>query len=84
MSGLPEMVYRDGITKRGQVQFGGYNHTPAAQDGELWDMRNLSSEYYPLLSPRRPRRHLRYIIKANGFYAHDGLFWVDGTGFYAV
>lgn len=83
MSGLPEMVYRDGITKRGQVKFGGYNHTPAAQDGELWDMRNLSSEYYPLLSPRGPRRHLRQVAKANGFYVHDGLYWVDGTNFFA-
>ena len=81
--GLPSMTYADGIKKYRQTQFKGYNHNLYAQDGELWDMKNLTSDYYPLLSPRRPRYLYATLTKPNGFYAKDGLYWVDGTGFYA-
>lgn len=81
--GLPSMAYGDGISKRKQVKFGGYNHTLAAENGELWDMENLTSDFYPLLSPRARRWTCRTLTKPNGLYAHDGLYWVDGTGFYA-
>ena len=81
--GLPSMAYSDGIKKRKQTEFGGYNHNLHAQDGELWDMQNLTSDLYPLLAPRRPRYLMRELTKANGFCARDGLYWVDGTGFYA-
>ena len=80
--GLPSMVYADGIKKYQQTKFGGYNHNLSAQDGELWDMKNLTSDLYPLLSPRRPRHLMRTLTKPNGLYAKDGLYWVDGTGFY--
>ena len=81
--GLPSMAYGDGISKRKQVKFGGYNHTLAAENGDLWDMENLTSDFYPLLSPRARRWTCRTLTKPNGLYAHDGLYWVDGTGFYA-
>lgn len=84
MSGaLPSMLYADGIRKHTQVKFGGYNHNLHAQDGELWDMENLSSDLYPLLSPRQPRYLVRTLTKPNGFFAKDKTYWVDGTGFYA-
>ena len=81
--GLPSMAYGDGISKRKQVKFGGYNHTLAAENGDLWDMENLTSDFYPLLSPRARRWTCRTLTKPNGLYAHDGLYWADGTGFYA-
>ena len=81
--GLPSMAYGDGISKRKQVKFGGYNHTLAAENGDLWDMENLTSDFYPLLSPRTRRWTCRTLTKPNGLYAHDGLYWADGTGFYA-
>ena len=80
---LPEMVHADGIRKRGQTQFGGYEHRLAAGDGTIWDMKNLTSDLAPLLSARRPRYHVRTLEKPNGFYAKDGMYWVDGAGFYA-
>ena len=80
---LPSMVYSSGIRKYQQVQFGGYNHNLSAKDGELWDMENLTSDFYPLLSPRLPRYKVETLTKPNGLYAKDGLYWVDGTGFYA-
>jgi len=84
MSGeLPSMVYADGIRKATQVKFGGYNHTRGAGDGELWDMRNLTGDHYPVLSAREPRWLCRTLARPNGFFAGDGLYWVDGTDFYA-
>lgn len=83
MAGLPPLVCGSGLRKSTQVRFGGYRHSPAAQDGELWDMENLSSDGYPLLTPRRPRWKAGSLAKPNGLYAKDELYWVDGTGFYA-
>ncbi len=36
--------------------FGGYNHNDRIKYGEFFDMKNLSSDHYPLLQPRSPRR----------------------------
>lgn len=48
---LPEItVSRDLIET-----FGGYNHNLRIADGEFYDMKNLTSSYFPLVSPRKPR-----------------------------
>lgn len=79
---LPAMVYSDGIRKHKQVKFGGLNHARGAEDGELYDMRNLCSDDYPLLSVR-PKRHLiGKVEKPNGLFYWKGLMWVDGTDLY--
>ena len=83
MSGLPGMVNGDGIQKRTQVKFRGYDHNAGAGDGALWDMENLSGEQYPLLGTRKPRHFLRTVEASGGMCARDGLYWVSGTGFYA-
>lgn len=80
--GLPDMKYSDGITKRQQLQFRGYNHNPFAQDGEIWDMENMSADAYPLLQPRKSRHRLQDLGKPNGIFSADGLYWVDGTALY--
>lgn len=80
---LPEAVTGSGITKRGNVSFGGYNHNLHAGNGELWDMENLTSDLAPLLAPRRPRYLVRTLKKPNGIFASDGLYFVDGTDFCA-
>ncbi len=41
-----------------QTAFGGYNHTEGCHDGEWFDMQNMSSDHYPVLSPREPRGKL--------------------------
>ena len=79
---LPSMAYADGIRKQKQIQFGGLNHTVGAEDGELWDMRNLCSDDYPVLSVRPRRLHLRTLEKPNGLFYWKGLMWVDGTDVY--
>lgn len=79
---LPAMVYSDGIRKHKQVKFGGLNHTKGAADGELYDMRNLCSDDYPLLSVRPQRLVIRKLEKPNGLFYWKGLLWVDGTDVY--
>lgn len=80
---LPSVLYADGIKKGRQVQFGGLNHNLGAADGELWDMRNLTSDCFPLLAVR-PLRLMYSEMKGKpgGIFAWDGLAWVDGAGFY--
>lgn len=80
--GLPPMAYDDNIKRVLQESFGGYNHTVAAKDGELWDMTNLTSTAAPVLSTRERRYLLTTLTKPNGIFAKDKLCWVDGTGFY--
>ncbi len=80
---MPSVPYGDGIGKVQQVQFGGYYHSPAAQDGAIYDMENMSARYAPLLAPRAARWLWRRLDKPNGLYAHDVLYWVDGETFYA-
>lgn len=79
---LPDMRYADGIRKQKQLQFGGLNHNVGAEDGELWDMENLCSDDYPVLSVRKKRLLYRKLEKPNGIFAWKGLMWVDGTDLY--
>lgn len=79
---LPSMKFSDGITKGKQIKFGGLNHSAGAGDGELWDMRNLTSDHYPLLATRAPRLGHYIFSDPGGIFSWDGLCWVNGTGFY--
>ena len=85
---LNPMVFKDGITKGKQVKFGGLNRGLGATDGDLADMRNLTSDHTPLLATRAPRALLDIEDPSGGtetitaIYSHDELCWVRGTGFY--
>jgi hypothetical protein len=75
-------VYADNIQKGKQVVFVGLNHNEGAGDGELYAMKNLCSDYYPLLATRARRMKLRQLTKGNGLFVWEKLCWVDGTDFY--
>ena len=62
--------------------FRGYNHNRTIRDDEFFEMENLSSDEYPVLAPRSPRRLRRSFLKPHGIHAHEKLCWVDGTDFY--
>lgn len=62
--------------------FRGYNHNLRIRNDEFYDMANMSSDLYPVLSPRGQRARVRQLAKPNGLFAHDKLCWVDGTAFY--
>lgn len=84
--GLPSMVHGDGITKRTQVHFGGYNHNKHAGGGQIYDMQNLTSDYCPLLASRGVRKRVVYNNVGNGgVYMRDGeVYVVDGSSFHKL
>jgi hypothetical protein len=61
--------------------FRGYNHNLRINEAEFYDMENLTSTNYPLLSPRKKRG--TYVTGANplGMVAKDSLCYVDGQYF---
>ena len=62
--------------------FKGYNHNLRIGDGEFFDMKNMTSDYYPVLSPRGSRGVYREGdgARINGLVAKDALCYVEDTG----
>lgn len=79
-------------TTRGMIEvFGGYNHNLRIGEGEFYDMKNLTSSDYPVLSTR-PRRGVyskpyaansigewQYADNPQGLIEKDALCYVDGS-----
>ena len=61
--------------------FKGYNHNLRIGDGEFFDMKNMTSDYYPVLSPRGKRGVYGTTNTPTGLIAKDNLCYVDGTYF---
>ena len=61
--------------------FRGYNHNLRIGDGEFYDMKNLSSKDYPILSPRYLRGVYASPSIPQGMIAKDSLCYVDGNDF---
>ena len=63
--------------------FGGYNHNLRISEGEFYDMKNLTSTDYPVLSPR-PHRGVyddTNVTNPQGMIEKDALCYVDGRYF---
>jgi hypothetical protein len=61
--------------------FGGYNHNLRIGEGEFYDMKNLTSSYYPVLSPRGKRGTYAKDVNPKAMIAKDSLCYVDGADF---
>lgn len=61
--------------------FLGYNHNLRIGSGEFYDMKNLTSAYYPVLSPRGARGVYASPQNPQGLVAKDTLGYVDGSSF---
>ena len=61
--------------------FRGYNHNLRISDGEFFDMKNMTSDYYPVLSPRGKRGFYVKPASPQGLIAKDAICYVDGTEF---
>ena len=61
--------------------FGGYNHNLRIGSGEFYDMTNLSSANYPVLSPRPKRGIYAAPSFPQGMIAKDALCYIDGGDF---
>jgi hypothetical protein len=69
--------YRDMITT-----FGGYNHRISCAEGQFYDMQNMTSQYYPALSPRINRGMVRQMTNPQGILDKEGLMWIDDKKLY--
>lgn len=61
--------------------FYGYNHNYSIGNGEFYDEKNMTSAYFPLLSPRGKRGVYASPASANGLIAKDSICYVDGHTF---
>ena len=69
-------------TSRDMVDaFLGYNHNLRIGGGEFYDMKNLTSSYYPVLSPRSKRGIYASPTNPQGMIAKDAFCYVDGPNF---
>lgn len=56
--------------------FGGYNHQLSCEEGQFFDMKNMTSKYFPTLSPRDKRRHIKHYAGIVSLLNKNGLMWV--------
>lgn len=66
------------------IEFKGYNHNDYVSENEFYDMTNMCSDLYPVLSPREKRKKYNAGYTAlNGIWSHNGRFcYVDADKFY--
>ena len=63
--------------------FKGYNHNLLIGDGEFFETKNLTSQYYPMLAPRMKRTVIENLTAPQGMIDKDALAYVDnGTLYY--
>lgn len=71
------------VTTRDMLDvFGGYNHNLRIGEGEFYSMKNMSSDDYPILSPRSKRGTYKTTGNPRGLISKDKLCYVDGGSFY--
>lgn len=63
--------------------FGGYNHNPRIGEAEFYDMENMTSSFYPTISPRKTRGEYVSAENPQGIIAKDMLCYIDGVNFVA-
>ena len=61
--------------------FLGYNHNLRISENEFYDMKNLTSDSYPVLSPRKQRGVYENKGSFKGLISKDALCYVDGSNF---
>ena len=77
---LPLLTELD--TNRDMIDvFKGYNHNLRIGENEFYDMENLTSSYYPVLSPRERRGVYDLIHRPQALIEKGSLCYVDGSDF---
>lgn len=52
---LPTLEINEAPARKQTIDFGGYNDAPIIDDGDMRDMKNLSSDSYPFITQRQNR-----------------------------
>lgn len=80
---LPKIPRGDAYGRDYQCVFPGLNECLSAADGEIAAMENMTSDHYPLLSPRSLRYRAGTVENPQGLGALEKLAWAaDGTFYY--
>ena len=76
--------YLEEVTRYREITntFGGYNHRISCQEGQFYDMENMTSQYYPVMSPRNPRGIAKQFSNPQGILDKEELMWVDNGKLY--
>ena len=59
--------------------FCGYNHNLKIGEGEFFDMKNMTSSYYPLLANRGKRGEVKQLSAPYAILGKSKLAYIDGT-----
>jgi hypothetical protein len=83
---MPQLV-NGAKENRMTATFSGYNRREIISDGEMFDMKNLSGDLYPALSPRRKRAYTSFAVGGvsdtlTGIDGRDQLTFILGTKVY--
>lgn len=62
--------------------FGGYNHQLSCQEGQFFDMKNMTSSYFPILSPRQNRGIVKQLNNPQGILDKEDMMWIDDGKLY--
>lgn len=62
--------------------FLGYNRNLRIGDGEFYDMKNLTTDYFPVFGPRKKRGIIETMKKPGGMYGCKKLVYVDDNKLY--
>ena len=69
--------YRDMTTV-----FGGYNHQISCSEGQFFNMKNMTSNYFPVLSPRQKRGIVKSFVNPQGILDKEDIWWIDNKVLY--
>jgi hypothetical protein len=62
--------------------FGGYNHQISCDEGQFFDMKNMTSKYFPVLSPRQNRGIVKSFTNPQGILDKEDIWWIDDKVLY--
>lgn len=62
--------------------FGGYNHQISCEEGQFYDMKNMTSRYFPTLSPRKNRGIVKKFVNPQGILDKEDMWWIDDKVLY--
>jgi hypothetical protein len=78
---LPEIKSKQTSIQMVDV-FGGYNHNERIKSGEFYEMKNMSTDYYPVLGNRPKRGIVTTLNNPHGMIGSDKLIYVDEDALY--
>lgn len=72
----------NGYSRSMQNVFMGYNHNLVIDEAQFYDMKNLTSDYYPVMSTRDKRGIIDHLDNPQGLFGGAQLAWIESGRFY--